>query len=97
MFIISADQNDAARLAGRFSGSKLTVLIGASRIELETSKGHMLGDNLDRSAYVEYIPDYELLGPDARPTDAVVGLAARKDHIPGFLEQGDRVVSQRSE
>lgn len=89
LYIVSAEQLRGTEAAGRFEGSHLTLLVQGTRIELVRAAGDVLGSGPDRTAWVEFLPGYSLLGPDARPDDVVIGLAARKDLIPGFLEQND--------
>lgn len=86
MYIVSAEEMEGGVVSGRFSGTELRFVVNDTRIELEGDGRHLLADNKDRSAWVEYIPDYEdLLGPDAQPGNAVLGLAARKNLIPGYV------------
>jgi len=86
LYIISADEMDGMQQAGRFAGSRLTVALAGTRIEFEGRNGDLLGYEPDRTAWVQYLRDYDLLGPDAKSDDAVIGLAARKELIPGFAE-----------
>ena len=89
LYIVSADETDNALIAGRFDGSRLTFIVSNTTIEFENREGDVLDEGPNRSAWVEYFPSYDLLGPDARPDDAVVGLAASKSQIPGFLNQNE--------
>lgn len=89
MYIVSANETENALIAGRFDGSKLTFIVSNTTIEFESRGGNVLDEGPDRSAWVEYLPSYQLLGPDAKPDDAVVGLASSKIQIPGFLDQNE--------
>lgn len=86
LYIISAEEMSGMGSAGRFDGPRLSIIVAGTVIEFESSAGNLLGREPDRIAWVEYRPDYDLLGPDARPGDAVIGLANRKEMIPGFAE-----------
>lgn len=87
LFIVTVEQSDAGVIAGRFTGDRLTFEIHGTRIELESGHGALLEDQEERKAWVEHLPEYDLLGPDAMPDEAVVGLARQKNQIPGFTEQ----------
>jgi len=86
LYIVSATEAPGTTAAGRFMGTHLTFVVGGTRIQFDNSTGHLLGDGNDRDAWVEYLPDYDLLGPDAGPDEAVVGLARSKETIPGFAK-----------
>lgn len=86
LYVVSTDQFENAFQSGQFTGARLIFIVDGTRIELETVQSSIFHDQVDRSAWVEHIPDYDLLGPDAKAGDAIVGLAARKNLIPGYAE-----------
>jgi len=84
LYIVSAAETPGATVSGKFMGSHLAFIAGGTRIQFDNTTGHLLGDQNDRDAWVEYLPNYDLLGPDASPDEAVIGLARSKQTIPGF-------------
>lgn len=84
LFMISTIPFGPTEEAGEFSGNTLRIELAGVQIEFVSRGSHILTDNVDRPAWVEFTRGFEMFAPGARAADVVVGLADNRNQIPGF-------------
>lgn len=84
LYIVTIEKTGASVQSGQFIGSELLFSGGRTEIHFQSQGGHVFSDGVDRPAWVEFIPGFDISRPGASVGGAVVGLARDRSQIPGL-------------